>query len=62
MEHGCFSQGNETPKSPWQIWEVAVSGGAPRQVTAGSADCIRPFYLPGERVVYARKVEQPFRA
>ena len=52
--------GKRDAKSPWQIWEVAVSGGAPRQVTAGSADCIRPFYLPGERVVYARKANNRF--
>jgi len=47
--------GKQDTKSQWQIWEIALVGGEPRQVTACSADCIRPFYLPGDRVVYARK-------
>jgi hydrazine synthase alpha subunit-like protein len=39
----------------WQIWEIALSGGEPRRITSGDQDCIRPFYLPEDRVVYARK-------
>ena len=42
-------------QEPWQIWEITVAGGAPRRVTSGSEDCIRPLYLPEDRVVYARK-------
>ena len=52
--------GKRDAKSHWQVWEVAVAGGEPRQVTACSADCIRPFYLPGDRVVYARKISNHF--
>ncbi len=44
----------------WQIWEVAAAGGSPRRVTSGSEDCIRPLYLPDDRVVYARKIEGRF--
>lgn len=47
-------------KTRWQVWEVAVAGGAPKQVTTCTADCIRPFYLPGDRLVYARKVNSRF--
>ena len=52
--------GKRDAKSHWQIWEVPVTEGDPRQVTACSSDCIRPFYLPGDRVVYARKVSNHF--
>src|ERR1039458_10051424 len=38
----------------WQIWETAVEGGAPRQITTGDSDCIRPLYVPDGRVVYTR--------
>jgi hypothetical protein len=44
----------------WQIWEVAVDGGTPRRISSGSEDCIRPFYLPGDFLVYARKVSGRF--
>jgi len=46
---------------PWQIWETSLDGGAPRRITAGAEDCIRPFYLPDDRVVYARKVAGRFQ-
>ena len=42
-------------QDPWQIWEMALDGGSPRRITAGKEDCIRPFYLPEERVVFACK-------
>jgi hypothetical protein len=45
----------------WQIWEVPVSGGDPRQVTLGKEECIRPLYLPDDRLIYARKIEGRFR-
>jgi hypothetical protein len=45
----------------WQVWEAPVAGGTPRRVTSGGEDCIRPFYLPQERVVYARKTPRGFQ-
>ena len=45
---------------PWQIWEIALAGGEPRRVTSRSDDCIRPLYLPENRVVYARKTAGRF--
>jgi hypothetical protein len=47
--------GRKTIQDPWAIWEVAVSGGDPRRITSFAEDCIRPFYLPEDRVVYAKK-------
>ena len=46
--------GKPTPADPWQIWEVALEGGAPRLVARETADCLRPLYLPGGPVVYTR--------
>lgn len=45
---------------PWQIWEIDVSRGDPRRITNFPEDCIRPFYLPDDRVVYARKIAGRF--
>jgi len=51
--------GKEKSQDHWQVWEVAVdvtaSGRAPRRVTSCADDCVRPFYLPDDRVVYAKK-------
>lgn len=47
-------------QDPWQIWELSLAGGEPRRVTSGSEDCIRPLYLPENRVVYARKTTGRF--
>jgi len=45
---------------PWQVFEIALAGGEPRRITVGSEDCIRPLYLPEDRVVYARKTAGRF--
>jgi len=52
--------GKREAKDRWQVWEVAVTGGQPRQVTKCPNDCLRPFYLPEDRVVYARNVRGHF--
>lgn len=52
--------GKRHAEDTWQIWEISLEGGAPRRVTTGSGDCIRPFYLPDDRVVYAGKVAGHF--
>lgn len=46
--------------NPWQIWEIDLTGGDPRPVTTFAEDCVRPFYLPDDRVVYARKIAGRF--
>ena len=45
---------------PWQIWEITLPDSVPRRVTSGTEDCIRPLYLPEDRVVYARKIAGRF--
>lgn len=52
--------GKARASDPWQIWEVVLAGGAPRPITSFPEDCIRPFYLPDDRVVYARKINGRF--
>jgi hypothetical protein len=52
--------GKRTNRDPWQIWEVSLAGGEGRRVTSGSEDCVRPFYLPEDRLVYACKVAGRF--
>ncbi|MGC1452535.1 MAG: hypothetical protein WA830_21100 [Candidatus Sulfotelmatobacter sp.] len=47
-------------QDPWQIWEISLAGGAARRITTGLEDCIRPFYLPEERAVYARRTAARF--
>jgi len=48
--------GKAHAQDPWQIWEIALTGGEPKRVTSFPEDCIRSFYLPEDRVVYARRV------
>jgi hypothetical protein len=46
--------GKQRAGEPWQIWEVPLAGGTPRQLTSGTEDCIRPFYAAEGKFVYAR--------
>jgi hypothetical protein len=52
--------GKAHASDPWQIWELNLAGGAPHAITSFHEDCVRPFYLPDERVVYARKIAGRF--
>ncbi len=47
-------------EDPWQIWEISLADGTPRRITSGAEDCVRPFYLPEDRVVYARRTAGRF--
>ncbi|MGZ4787365.1 MAG: HzsA-related protein [Terriglobales bacterium] len=53
--------GKKSSGDSWQIWEMPVAGGEPKQVTSCQGDCLRPFYLPEERIVYAHKVDGRFQ-
>ncbi|MGA8742262.1 MAG: hypothetical protein WB561_13845 [Terracidiphilus sp.] len=53
--------GKKAAGDPWQIWELTLSDRKLRQVTSGSADAIRPLYLPGWRFVYALRTSQGFQ-
>jgi Hydrazine synthase alpha subunit middle domain len=52
--------GKRAAEDSWQIWEIALAGGEPRRITSGAEDCVRPFYLPEDRVVYARRIAGRF--
>lgn len=52
--------GKTNAQDPWQVWEVSATGGAAKRITSGPGDCVRPFYLPEDRIVYARKVAGRF--
>ena len=52
--------GKARASDPWRIWELNLAGAAPRAITSFPQDCVRPFYLPDDRVVYARKISGKF--
>ncbi len=47
--------GKKSAGDPWQIWELALADHTVRQVIGGAGDAVRPLYLPGRRLVFARK-------
>lgn len=47
--------GRKNPGDPWQIWEMTLDGGTPQRVIAAETDLIRPVWMPGSRIVYARR-------
>ncbi len=47
--------GKKSPSDPWQIFELTLADNSVRAVTSGSADAIRPLYLPDGRFVYAQR-------
>jgi len=42
--------GKQKTGQPWQIWEIPLAGGTPRQLTSCAEDCIRPFLCGGAEV------------
>ena len=52
--------GKRDGRDQWQIYEAVLAGGEPKRITACDSDCVRPFYLPGDRLVYAHKVNGRF--
>jgi hypothetical protein len=53
--------GKQQPADPWQIWEIPVGGGVPRRITSFAEDAVTPFYLPDERIAYARRTPAGFQ-
>jgi hypothetical protein len=52
--------GKRTAEDLWQIWEVSLHGGEPRRITNCPQGCVRPFYLPEDRMVYGEKIDGRF--
>jgi hypothetical protein len=53
--------GKKVAGDSWQIWELTLADRKVRQVVSSNGDAIRPFYLPGWRVVYAQRTPQGFQ-
>jgi hypothetical protein len=47
--------GKKIAADPWQLWQIPINGGAPQLVLAAPTDLIRPLWMPGGRIVYARR-------
>jgi len=52
--------GKQKADDPWQIWEITLADRQLRRVSSRPEDCIRPFYLPDDRIVYACKTAGRF--
>jgi len=53
--------GKKAAGDPWQVWELTLADHCVRQVTTGVTDAVRPLYLPGRRLVFARRGPQGFQ-
>lgn len=53
--------GKKNAGDPWQIYEYTFMNGKVRKLVASKDDLIRPFYLPGGRVVYAHRFAEGFQ-
>lgn len=53
--------GKQKPADSWQIWEIPVAGGVPRRITSFAEDAVTPFYLPDEKIAYARRTPTGFQ-
>jgi hypothetical protein len=53
--------GKRAASDAWRIWEMTLADRSVRLVVAGDGDAIRPLYLPGGRLVYARRTARGFR-
>ena len=53
--------GRQYAEDPWKIWEMNLADRSVRKVISAESDLIRPFYLPGSRVVYARRTLTSFQ-
>ncbi len=47
--------GKKKANDPWQVWELTLADHSVRQVIAGATDVVRPLYLPGKRLTFARR-------
>ena len=47
--------GKKSAGDPWAIWELTLSDHSLHKVMGGATDVVRPMYLPGDRLVYARR-------
>lgn len=53
--------GKENAADPWQIWELTLADHSLRRVTTTPTDAVRPFYLPGGRLIWAQRTPHGFQ-
>jgi len=53
--------GKKTADDPWQIWELTLADHSVRKVIDTTTDAVRPLYLPGGRVVWAKRTSWGFQ-
>ena len=46
--------GKQTATDHWQVYEVNAQGDELHRLTSCEGDCVRPLYLPDDRIVYAQ--------
>ncbi len=53
--------GKKNANDPWQIWELTLADHTTRKLVFADTDLIRPFYLPGYRIAYAKRTSSGFQ-
>ena len=53
--------GKKATHDPWQIWELTLATGATRKLVSSADDLVRPFHLPGGRILYAHHTAHGFQ-
>jgi Hydrazine synthase alpha subunit middle domain len=53
--------GKKAASDPWQIWELNFEDCALRKITSTADDAVRPFHLPGGRLVWAQRTRNGFQ-
>ena len=53
--------GKKEAGDPWQIWELTLADHSLRKLIATATDAVRPFYLPGGRMVWAQRTPWGFQ-
>ncbi|HZQ22619.1 MAG TPA: hypothetical protein VFA89_07435 [Terriglobales bacterium] len=52
--------GKRKAQDPWEIWELSLADHSVKKIVADSNGCVRPLYLPDDRIVYSRKLNGHF--
>jgi hypothetical protein len=53
--------GKQAASDPWQIWELTLANHSLRKLIATTTDAVRPFYLPGGRMLWAQRAPWGFQ-
>ena len=53
--------GKESVNDKWSVWEFTLEDRSVRKVISGESDVIRPLYLPGDGIVFARRTTRGFQ-